>query len=95
MIVPERLHQYALSLLPELRKKFAAKGIKMNNKKFYDQPFQHGLEFLGSHIRPNRIHLNAKTINRCKAKIMEMNRCKDKEKELDVIRQDINKNIAL
>jgi len=83
MVVPERLHQYALSLFPELRKRLAAKGIRLNEKKFYDQPYQHGLEFLGSHIRPNRIHLNAKTIARCKEKIKEFNRCKDKERDLE------------
>jgi hypothetical protein len=95
MIVPERLHRYALSLFPELRKRLAAKGIRLNEKKFYDQPYKHGLEFLGSHIRPNRIHLNAKTINRCKAKIMEMNRCKDKEKELEHFLASMNSYFGL
>lgn len=95
MVVEERLHQYALSLFPELRKRLAAKGTKLNEKKFYDQPYQHGLEFLGSHIRPNRVHLNASTISRCKAKIMEMNSCKDKEMELEHFLSSINSYFGL
>ena len=95
MVVPEELHQYALSLFPELRKRLAAKRIKLNEEKFYDQPYQHGLEFLGSHIRLNRIHLNASTISRCKAKIMEMNRCKNKEVELEHFLGSVNSYFGL
>ena len=95
MVVPEELHLYALSLFPELRKRLATKGIKLNEEKFYDQPYQHGLEFLGSHIRPNRIHLNANTISRCKAKIVEMNRCKDKERELEHFLGSMNSYFGL
>ena len=83
MVVPERLHQYALSLFPELRRRLAAKGVILNERKFYDQPYQHGLEFLGSHIRPNRIHLNAKTVGRCESKILQMNEERDKELMLE------------
>ena len=95
MIVPEELHPYALSLFPELRKRLAKKGVKLNEKKFYDQPYYHGLEFLGSHIRPNRLHLNAKTINRCEAKILEMNKLKSKEKELEHFLDSMNSYIGL
>ena len=58
MVMPEERHGYALSLIPVLRRRFAVKGVRLNEKKFYDQPSQHGLEFLGSHIRNNRLHLN-------------------------------------
>ncbi len=95
MIVPEERHQYALSLFPELRKRLAEKGVRLNERKFYDQPYQHGLEFLGSHIRPNRIHLNACTISRCKAKIIGMNKCWDKEKELEHFLSSMNSYFGL
>lgn len=95
MVVPEERHGYALSLFPELRKRLAAKGVMLNEKKFYDQPYHHGLEFLGSHIRPNRIHLNAKTVNRCKAKIVEMNSVKDKERVLEHFICSINSYFGL
>ena len=95
MVVPEEQHQYALGLLPELRKRLGAKGVKLNEKKFYDQPYHHGLEFLGSHIRPNRIHLNSKTVNRCKGKILEMNRYRNKEAKLEHFVSSMNSYFGL
>lgn len=50
-----------------------SKNVRLNEKKFYDQPFRHGLEFLGSHIRPNRLHLNNKTYGNALDTIAEMN----------------------
>jgi hypothetical protein len=64
IVVPESQHRYALSLIPALRRRLAAKGVRLNEKKFYDQPSQRGLEFLGSHIRNNRLHLNDCTYRR-------------------------------
>ena len=72
-VVPEERHQYLLSLLPELRRRLAKKGVTLNEKKFYDQPYYHGCEFLGSHIRPNRIHLNNKTYDNAIRSIDKMN----------------------
>lgn len=77
MVVPERLHGYALSLLPVLRKRLATKGVRMNERKFYDQPYQHGLEFLGTHIRPWAIHLNNGTYSRGTERIHEYNAIDD------------------
>jgi len=79
-VVPEHLHGYALSLFPELRRRLAAKGIRLNEKKFYDQPYQHGLEFLGSHIHPWSIILNDRTWARCLERIAEYNRLTTIEK---------------
>ena len=78
-VVPEERHPYLLSLLPELRRRLAKKGVRMNEKKFYDQPYQNGCEFLGSHIRPNRIHLNNKTFDNAIRAIEELNRSKRKD----------------
>ena len=64
IVVPENRHRYVLSLIPVLRRRLAAKGVRLNEKKFYDQPSQRGLEFLGSHIRNNRLHLNDCTYQR-------------------------------
>lgn len=80
MVVPERLHGYALSLFPELRKRLSAKGVRMNERKFYDQPYQHGLEFLGSHIHPWSIILNDGTFARAIARIEEYNAIPSREK---------------
>ncbi len=73
MVVPERLHGYALALFHVLRQKLAAKGIRLNERKFYDQPYEHGLEFLGSHIIPGRIHLNNKSYGNAVDKVRAAN----------------------
>jgi hypothetical protein len=79
-VVPEHLHQYALSLFPELRRRLVIKGVILNEKKFYDQPYKHGLEFLGSHIHPWSIILNDKTWARCLERITEYNHIPSLEK---------------
>ncbi len=56
--------EMVLASIPELRNRLAAIGITLHPKKFYCQPYQHGVEFLGYHILPHRIHLKNKTINR-------------------------------
>lgn len=90
MVVSEAQHEYALSMITELRKRFLDKGIRLNEKKFYDQPCEHGLEFLGSHIRPNRIHLNNKTFERGLARINELNHMENKENNIDIFISSIN-----
>lgn len=54
----------ALAMLPEYRRRLAAIGITMHPTKFYCQTAEHGAEFLGYHILPDRTHLKNKTINR-------------------------------
>ena len=90
MTTPEERHWYALSVIPLLRERFANKGIRLNNRKFYDQPAEHGLEFLGSHIKPNRIHINNKTYERGLQKINEFNRVKNKERYVDIFVSSVN-----
>ena len=90
VVVPEHLHEYALSLIPQLRQRLAEKGVRLNEKKFYDQPCTHGVEFLGSHIRPGRIHLNDKTYGQAVTRIHELNRTKNKEASLDSFLASIN-----
>lgn len=77
--VPEENHEYVLGLLPELRRRLAERNVILNEKKFYDQPYQHGLEFLGSHIKPYRIHINNRTYYRAKRKIHLLNSMRYKD----------------
>ena len=90
MVVPEERHRYALSLLPELRRRFAVKGVRLNEKKFYDQPSQRGLEFLGSHLRNNRIHLNECTLRRGMERLRWFNSLADKAAHVEEFLSSIN-----
>ena len=95
MVVPEHLHGYALSLLPVLRNRLAAKGVRMNEKKFYDQPYQHGLEFLGSHIKPYRLHINNNTYMHAIERMEKLNALSDKWKHIDHLLQSFNSYTGL
>lgn len=97
MIVPEELKDYALSLLPELRRRLGAKGVRMNDKKFYCQQYWKGLEFLGSHIHPWSIILNDSTWARCLSRVNEYNELSTVEKyrELDRFISTINSYTGL
>jgi hypothetical protein len=97
MVVPDRLKDYALSLLPELRRRLAVKGVKMNDKKFYCQQHWKGLEFLGSHIHPWSVILNDATWARCLARIEEYNQLSTVEKyrELDRFISTVNSYTGL
>jgi len=86
--VPEEQHQYLLSLLPELRRRLARKGVTLNERKFYDQPYQYGCEFLGSHLRPNRIHLNNKTYDNAIRAIGRIN--ERRYKDIDALVETFN-----
>ncbi len=94
-VVPEWQHQYALSLFPELRRRLAAKGIRLNEHKFYDQPYYRGFEFLGSHIKLNRVHLNNKTYGRARMRIGELNALPSKLAYIDHFVQTMNSYIGL
>lgn len=93
--VPNKRKAYALSLIPKLRKRLAKKNVRLNEKKFYCQPYYNGLEFLGSHIRPNRIHLNNKTFGNGIAKIREYNKVKHKYSILDNFIASVNSYTGL
>ena len=95
MVVPEHLHEYALSLIPELRRRFSEKGVHLNDGKFYDQPATHGVEFLGSHIMPRRIHLNTGTIENAIARIDQLNALRNKKKYLEMAQPSINSYTGL
>ena len=90
MVVPEHLHEYALSIIPQLRIRFARKGIRLNEKKFYDQPYEHGVEFLGCHIKPFRIHLNDNNCTRAMERVEELNETKNKAANIDDFIASVN-----
>lgn len=52
------------AMIPELRRQLGKIGITMHPAKYYDQPCQHGVEFLGYYIRPGRVHIKRKTVAR-------------------------------
>lgn len=95
IVVPEHLHQYALAIIPLLRERFAKKGVRLNERKFYDQSAVRGVEFLGSHIMPFRIHLNRVTVKRAFAKAENLNGICDKRWHCEAIMASVNSYTGL
>ena len=93
--VPASQKRYALSKIPELRKRLAKKNICLNDKKFYCQPYYHGLEFLGSHIKPHRVHLNNNTFGNAINRIEEFNNLRHKYRFLDNFIASVNSYTGL
>ena len=56
--------EMVLAMIPEIRRRLADIGITLHPNKFYCQPCEHGVEFLGYRILPGRIHLKMRTIKR-------------------------------
>lgn len=95
MVVPEGRHQYALAQIAVLREKLALKGVRLNEKKFYDQPHGHGVEFLGSHLRPGRTHLNDKTYAQAFKRVVQFNNVEDKAASIDEFLDSMNSYFGL
>lgn len=57
-----------LLLLPELRKRLKALGATMNEKKFYCQHWSKGVEWLGVHIKRDRVYPNTRIMRRARQK---------------------------
>ena len=54
--------EVTLSLIPELRRRLAAISVTLHPKKFYCQHYKKGVEFVGYHIKMDRVYIN----NRCR-----------------------------
>lgn len=70
--------EMALAAIPGLRGVLGQLGVTLHPKKFYCQPYEHGVEFLGYHIvPPDRIHLKNETISRAMLVAQSHGRGKD------------------
>jgi len=59
--------EMVLAQMPELRRRLSGIGITLHPRKFYCQPADHGVEFLGYHIMPGRIHIKQQIVAKAMA----------------------------
>ncbi len=69
-----------LALMPEIRRRMAEKGCRLHPKKFYCQHYTKGVEFLGTHIKMDRVYLNNRIARRAARAIQNYNKCVRVEK---------------
>ena len=62
-------------IVPEMRRRLAKLGAKLNENKFYCQHVSKGCECLGVHIKQQRVYPNERIINRAIKKAKELNKC--------------------
>lgn len=79
-----------LKLMEPIRDIVQSNGCRLNEKKFYFQHYSKGVEFLGSHLKFGRAHLNNKTIYRMMCKIRFLNGVKNKAEYLDKFQSSMN-----
>ena len=56
--------EMTLASIPTIREMCAEIGITVHPSKFYCQPVERGLEFLGFHIKPWAVHINRRIVRR-------------------------------
>lgn len=95
LCVPASQKEYALATIGELRGRLAKKGLRLHPRKFYCQRVCHGLEFLGSHIKPYRLHLNRSTVARAMRRIGELNTLSDKRQHTNKLLSSMNSYAGL
>lgn len=74
-----------LALLPEIRRRLALQGCTMHPHKFYCQHYTKGVEFLGRHIRMDRVYVNNRILHRAHIKIAQLNHCPRADKVQSVL----------
>ena len=84
-----------LKLYGILRGMYKNIGCTVNEKKFYFQSYEHGLEFLGSHIKMDRIYLNNRTIAKAFVSIDNLNKIQDKEDRVIDFLQTVNSYLGM
>lgn len=62
-------------IVPEMRRRLALLGAKLNERKFYLQHYSKGFECLGAHIKIDRIYPNKRIVRRGADKARNFNKC--------------------
>ena len=82
-----------LSLFPEIRRRLAEKGCRMHPHKFVCQHWSKGFEFVGRHVKVDRVYVNNRILFRAEKRIRELNRCPRPEK-VETFQQCLNSYIG-
>ena len=64
VFVTSNKESFLLYIMPELRRRLAPLGAKLNENKFYCQHYTKGVEWLGAHIKMDRIYINGRIVAR-------------------------------
>lgn len=74
VFVVEDKSAFLAFVMPELRRRLAAFGARLNERKFYCQHYTKGVEWIGAHIKMDRIYPNNRIVRRAKERVRRLNR---------------------
>ena len=83
-----------LGLIPELRQRLAALGVMLHPRKFYCQHYTKGVEFLGFHVKMDRLYLNKRTLRNAHIRIRKLNHA-IRAKNIDSMVSTVNSYLGL
>lgn len=75
MIIVTDNKESTLALIQEIRKRLAVLGCELHDKKFYCQHYTKGVDFIGTHIKLDRVYVNSRNIRNMREAIHQFNRC--------------------
>lgn len=81
-------------VIPELRKKLESIGARLNENKFYCQHYTKGVEWLGCHIKMDRIYPNERIITRGRQKARRFNK-RVSERRIERLLSSINSYLGI
>ena len=81
-------------VIPELRKRLESIGAKLNENKFYCQHYTKGVEWIGCHIKMDRIYVNNRIIVRGKQKARRFNK-RISERKIERFLSSINSYLGI
>lgn len=83
-----------LLLIPEIRRRLAEIGARLNDSKFYCQHYTKGVECLGTHIKMDRIYPNNRVVRRGIQRAREFNRC-IRENKVQTVLSTLNSYLGI
>lgn len=69
-----------LAMMPEIRRRLADLGCTLHPHKFYCQHWSKGVEFIGTHIKIDRVYINNRIVRHAREAIQNLNKCPRVEK---------------
>ena len=94
IFVVENKTAFLTYAMPELRRRLGELGAHINEHKFYCQHYTKGVEWLGVHIKMDRIYVNERIIRRAKLRVRQLNRCAD-ARHIEAMAASVNSYLGI
>ena len=94
MLIVTDNKECTLVQIQEIRRRLAALGCELHDKKFYCQHYTKGVDFIGTHIKIDRVYVNVRVVRNMREAIHQFNRCVS-VKKLELFLDSINSYLGI